>query len=151
MFFVIRVTMGQERILIRMLWKKAKKEQLPIYAIISPDGVKGYMFVEAEDENAVSRLIRGVKSVKGMLSKSIPLEDVKRVLERSAKSEDAITVGDVVEMTSGPFKGERAKVISKDEAKDELTVELLDVAVPVPVSVKKKMVKLIARGEDYEG
>ncbi len=149
MIYVIRTTMGQEKVVIRMLWQKAKKENLPIYAIIAPDAVKGYMFVEAKDENAVSKLITGVRNVKGLLRTPITREDVERVIKREEKETIKIEVGDIVEMSSGPFKGERAKVVSLDPAKEEITVELLDVAVPVPVTVKKRMVKL-AKKKDEE-
>ncbi len=148
MIFIVRTTMGQEKVIIRMLWRKAKKEQLPIYAIVSAEGVKGYMFIEAKDENAVSKLISGVKNVKGMLRSPISLADVEKVLKREEKETIIIETGDVVEMAAGPFKGERAKVVSLDPAKDEITVELLDVAVPVPVTVKKRMVKLVQKAED---
>ena len=148
MIFIVRTTMGQEKVIIRMLWRKAKKEQLPIYAIVSADRIKGYMFIEAKDENAVSKLISGVKNVKGMLRSTISLSDMEKVLKREEKEAIRIEVGDVVEMAAGPFKGERAKVVSLDPAKDEITVELLDVAVPVPVTVKNRMVKLAQKAEE---
>jgi len=59
-------------------------------------------------------------------------------------------VGDTVEMVSGPFKGERAKVVKIDEAKDEVTVELVEVAVPIPVTVKTKMLKLFQKANAAE-
>ncbi len=148
MIFIVRVTMGQEKILIRMLMKKAQKEKLPVYSIIYADGVKGYMFVEAKDENTVISLINGVKNVKGMLKRSVPLDEVVKLVEKKEKERAKVSVGDIVEMTSGPFKGERAKVVAVDHAKDEITVELLDVAVPVPVSAKTRMAKLIQSAED---
>ncbi|MBI5047261.1 transcription elongation factor Spt5, partial [Candidatus Micrarchaeota archaeon] len=61
-----------------------------------------------------------------------------------------IEPGDLVEMTSGPFKGERAKVIKLDDAKDEITVELMEVAVPIPVTVKIKTVKLFQKAGQAE-
>jgi transcriptional antiterminator NusG len=70
-------------------------------------------------------------------------------MEKLVKAEKQPTLiiepGDTVEMSSGPFKGERAKVIKLDEAKDEITVELIEVAVPIPVTVKSKMVKLFQK------
>ena len=64
-----------------------------------------------------------------------------------AVKQPAFTIenGDTIEMISGPFKGEKARVTKFDEAKDEITVELIEVAVPIPVTVKSKMVKLFQK------
>ena len=58
--------------------------------------------------------------------------------------------GDVVELISGPFKGERAKVMRIDENKDELTVELTEVAVPIPVTIKASTIRLHQKAEANE-
>ncbi len=56
-----------------------------------------------------------------------------------------ISVNDIIEFFAGPFKGYKAKVIKIDSAKDEITVELMDVAVPIPVTTKANMARIIER------
>ena len=51
----------------------------------------------------------------------------------------------LVEHVNGPFKGERARVQRIDQAKEEITVELVDAMVPIPVTVKGDSVKLIEK------
>jgi transcriptional antiterminator NusG len=51
--------------------------------------------------------------------------------------------GDLIEITSGPFKGERAKVVRIDKEKEEVTVELVEVAVPIPVTIKMGTIKAL--------
>ncbi len=53
--------------------------------------------------------------------------------------------GDIVELIAGPFKGEKAKVVRVDEAKDEIVVELIGSIVPIPVTVRGEYVRLISK------
>ena len=56
---------------------------------------------------------------------------------------------DIVEIISGAFKREKAKVTRIDKAKEEVVVELLEAAVPIPITLKIDAVKVIRRpGED---
>ncbi len=128
-----------------ILTKKARAERLDIYSIVNVENVKGYLFVEAVDENSLVKLIQKVKHVKGFLRKPISIDEMGKLIAASKKPALAVEVGDLIEMSSGPFKGERAKVLKIDEAKDEVTVELTEVAVPIPVTVKSKMVKLFQK------
>jgi transcriptional antiterminator NusG len=142
MITTIRVTSGQEKILAEILMKKSRAEKLDIYSVVYAENVKGYLFVEGADENTVVKLIQKVKHVKGVLKKPITIGEIENLIKAEKQPAMTIEPGDTVEMISGPFKGERAKVIKLDDAKDEITVELVEVAVPIPVTVKSKMLKL---------
>ncbi len=142
MITTIRVTSGQEKILAEILMKKSRAEKLDIYSVVYVENVKGYLFVEGADENTIVKLIQKVKHVKGVLRKPITIGEIENLIKAQKQPALIIEPGDTVEMVSGPFKGERAKVIKLDEAKDEITVELVEVAVPIPVTVKSKMLKL---------
>ncbi len=151
MIHTIRVTSGQEKIIAEILMKKARAEKLDVYSIVHVENVKGYLFVESNDENTLVKLIQKVKHVKGFLKRPVTLAEIEKLVKAEKQPTLVIEPGDTVEMSSGPFKGERAKVIKIDEAKDEITVELIEVAVPIPVTVKSKMVKLFQKqgaGED---
>jgi len=139
MIQTIRVTSGQEKIISEILMKKCKAEKLDVYSIMHVENVKGYLFIEVSDENTLVNLIQKVKHVKGFLKKPITLEEIETLVNADKQPSMIIETGDLVEMSSGPFKGERAKVLNIDEAKDEITVELIEVAVPIPVTVKSKI------------
>ncbi len=145
MIYTIRVTSGQEKILAEILLKKARAEKLNIYSIIYIEAVKGYIFVESDDENTVVKLIQKVKHVKGFLKRAITPKEIEDLIKAVKKPALTVEMGDMIEMISGPFKGEKAKVTKIDEAKDEVTVELMEVAVPIPVTVKTKMIKLFQK------
>ena len=48
-------------------------------------------------------------------------------------------------MVNGPFKGEKARVQKIEEAKEEITVELIEAMVPIPVTVKGESIKVIGK------
>jgi len=67
------------------------------------------------------------------------------------KKEISIKKNDIVEIISGPFKRENAKITRVDKVKEEVVVELLESAVPIPITLKMDAVKVIRReGEEAE-
>ena len=150
MIYVIRVTTGQEKIIAEMLAKKAKAEKLFIYSVVNIENVKGYLFVEAEDENNITKLTQKMKNVKGFLKQAIQGSEIQNLINIANKPNVSIKMGEIVEMTSGPFKGEKARVIKLDEAKDQYTVELIEVAAPIPVTINSKTARLAQKAEDAD-
>lgn len=148
MIFIVRVTTGQEKIVAEMLAKKAKAEKLAIYSIVSVENIKGYIFVEGSNENEITKLVQKTKNAKGFLKKPVQIAEIEGLIKIISQQTAAIGRGDIVEMTSGPFKGEKARVIKTDEVRDELTVELMEVAVPIPVTIKSKTAKLVQKADD---
>ena len=61
-----------------------------------------------------------------------------------------IQKNDIVEIISGPFKREKAKITRIDMAKEEVVVELLEAAVPIPITVSLDTVKVIRREGDAD-
>jgi transcriptional antiterminator NusG len=147
--YAYRVIAGQERIVMEMLSKRVKSENLPIYAIIHFEDMKGYMIVEAENEMAVRNAGMKIPHIKGVLDRPLELKDLEPMLVAAAKPmSQVVQKNDIVELISGPFKGERARVIRIDDNKDELTVELTEVAVPIPVTIKANTIRLRQRAEE---
>ena len=145
----MRVTSSQERITVDILQNKIEKSNLPISAIIMPEGMRGYLIIEAESENAARELILDEPHVKGMLPKPLGEVDLNKMLD-TKKVVQEIGINDIVEFVSGPFKGYKAKVIKVDTAKEEITVELMDVAVPIPVTTKANIARIVQRAEKVQ-
>jgi len=145
-YFVVKVTSGQERIAANMLQNKIGKEEdsKQIYSIIVVAGMKGYIIVEAEDESIIRGFITRERNIKGILAKPLSEEDVEKLLSVK-KSEQTVSKGDFVEFSTGPFKGYKAKVLKVDETKAEMTVELMDVVVPIPITTKINTAKIIQK------
>ena len=66
------------------------------------------------------------------------------------KTQVNIQKNDIVEIISGPFAREKAKVTRINLQKEEIVVELLEAAVPIPITVKLDSVKVIRRDEKEE-
>lgn len=150
MLFALRVTTGQERIVADMIRKKIKRDEIPIYAILTFDNLKGYIIVEAQDDTVVRTATYGLSHIRGLLSKELDISELDAMIEASKPKVMSINKGDTIEITSGPFKGERARVVKIDLSKEELTVELTEAAVPIPVTIKAKIAKLIEKSEEAE-
>lgn len=146
MYFIVRVTSSQERITTDILQNKVEKSNLPVHSIIIAEGMRGYLIIEAENENVARELILDEPHVKGILSRPLVEADLNRMLETKKVVQD-IGVNDIVEFMSGPFKGYKAKVKKVDETKEEITVELMDVAVPIPVTTKAGIAKIVQKAE----
>jgi transcriptional antiterminator NusG len=134
MILAIRTTTGRENAVIDSLMSRIKAKQIPIKSLIQTEELRGYIFVEADEIESLQDAIRGVPHVRGILGKEVSPEELERFLIPE-KQIVKIEMGDIVEIISGPFKGEKAKVTRCDEVKSEVTVELLEAAIPIPVTI----------------
>ncbi|MGC8478700.1 MAG: transcription elongation factor Spt5 [Candidatus Micrarchaeia archaeon] len=144
MYFVAKVTSGQERVIANMLQNKASKFGSTIYSIIVVEGMRGYIIIEAEDEMACRNFITKEKNIHGILPKPLAEEEVNKLIEVKTLAPE-IAKDDTIEFVSGPFKGYKAKVIKVDEAKGDVTVELMDVVVPIPITTKLNTARVVEK------
>ena len=127
------------------------KERLEVYSIIHPHGMRGYLFIEAKNRQDAEQAAFRVPYARGLLSKEVSYEEIEHMLEPSKKAEVNIQKGDIVEIISGAaFKHSQDKVTRLDKTKEEVVVELLESAVPIPITLKMDAVKVIRR-ESEEG
>lgn len=140
--FTYRVTAGQESIVADMLYEKLRKFKLPVKALVVSPQLKGYLIGEADNEFEAKQAIQNVPHVKGILRNTMTIADIAGLLE-SKPVEVVINRGDMVEVVAGPFKGEKAKVVRLDTEKDLVTVELIEVAVPIPVTIKVNTIRVL--------
>lgn len=148
MIYVYRVTAGQERVVADMIASKIKKDNLQIYSVALFEDLRGYLLVEAADEVAVRQAGMRIPHIKGVLEKPMNISELDRLIESAKPTVLSINKGDIVELISGPFRGEKARVIKIDENKEELTVELTEAAVPIPVTIKANTIKVYKKAED---
>jgi transcriptional antiterminator NusG len=148
MITTIRTTVGRENAVIDALMSKAKNSALDIRAMFHPSELKGYIFVEGSFED-VNELIKMVPHVKGLIKKEVSMADIKKFLEIK-KLEVTVNRGDIIEVTGGPFKNERGRVTRVDEAKSELTIELLDAAIPIPITIPIDSARVVEAAEKRE-
>jgi len=144
--FVVKTQVGQEEN-VANLFEKASKRTGKIYSILAPKELRGYIFVEGEDIETIKRIIRHMRYARDVLDKDIKIDEIEHFLFPPSAVAN-IEEGMIVELISGPFKGEKAKVTRIDDAKEEITVELLDAMVPIPITVRGEQVRILKKGED---
>jgi len=144
MIFPVRTTVGQEQLVVDILSSKIAKEDLNIYSIAVVPGLKGYILIEADNEITLRRGITDTPHIKGsgIVKGAVNIEELSSLLE-SKPLMKTLTEGQNVEIISGPFKGEKAKITRVNQAKEEVTVELLEAAVKIPVTIKAENIKVI--------
>jgi transcriptional antiterminator NusG len=145
MIFPVRTTVGQEQLVVDILSSKIAKEELNIYSISVVPGLKGYILIEADNEVTVRRGITDTPHVKGsgIVKGAVNIEELSGLLE-SKPLMKTLQEGQKVEIISGPFKGEKAKITRVNAAKEEVTVELLEAAVKIPVTIKAENIKTVS-------
>jgi len=145
MIYTIKTIIGRENVVAEAVANKAKNSELDIKAVIHPEEIKGYIFIEGELRD-IETTLREIPHARGIIRKPIVIKDIKRFLE-TKKKEIKIDDGDIVEVIGGPFKGEKGKVTRFDPVKGEVTIELIEVTVPIPVTVNAGLVKIIKKNE----
>lgn len=149
--FALRTTANREDQVMDFVASNAKKKTLSVYSIVRPHGLRGYIFVEAKTKLDAEQAAFRVPYARGILPKEIQFSEIDHMLETVKKVEMNIKKNDIVEIIAGPFKREQAKITRMDKIKEEVVVELLEAAVPIPITLKMDAVKVVRRdSEDTE-
>jgi transcription termination/antitermination protein NusG len=147
--FTLRTTANREDQVFDFVSSHAIKKKLQVLSVIRPHGLRGYIFLEAINRQSAEESFQGVPYARGLLPGEVNYTEIEHMLEQ-IKVEVNIKKNDVVEIIAGPFKREKAKVTRIDQAKEEVVVELLEAAVPIPITVKLDSVKVIRRDNEEE-
>ncbi|MFB0543262.1 MAG: transcription elongation factor Spt5 [Candidatus Bathyarchaeia archaeon] len=140
--YAVKVTMGQEKSVSRMLAERAMVEEIPITAILAPDELRGYIIIESPTPHHVEDLIRGMRHVRSRVQGLVEYSEADRYLQAKPAME-GLAVGTLVEIIAGPFKGMQAKVMNVDEVKQEVIIEILEATFTLPITVHADYVRPI--------
>ncbi len=142
--FAIRTTAGQEKNVANLIANRIEANNLPIKAILVPEVLKGYIFIEAEGPHFVEEAISGIKHIRSRVKGVVPFSEVEKYVVIKPVIEE-LDVNDIVEIVGGPFKGMRARITRVERAKEEVTIELLEASFTLPITVHADYVKLIEK------
>jgi len=144
--FTVSITVGQEKNVAKIIMGRVEVNNIPVKSILIPENLKGYIFIEADGPHIVERAVANIKHVKSRVQGTMSLSEIEKyILVKSIIEE--LDINDIVEIVSGPFKGMRAKVTDIDRSKEEITVELLEAAFTLPVTVPADYVKIASKGK----
>lgn len=155
--YMLKTTIGQEQKIANEIHARLsgtgslKDVQSEVFSVVHPSLMRGYIFIEASAKHHVEKLIgraggvttplRGCSKV---LPGEAPLHVVGNYLEPKAATA-GIEVGNIVEIRIGHFKGNSARVTAISEGKEEVTVELFEAAVPIPITMRADNVRVTER------
>jgi transcriptional antiterminator NusG len=142
--FAVKTTTGQERNVAKLITARIEMNNIPIKAILVPETLRGYVFVEAEGPHFVEQAIAGIRHVRSRVPGVVSFSEIERYIVRKPVIEE-LSENDIVEVTGGPFKGMRAKITRIDKSKAEVTLELLEATFTLPITVHSDYVKLVEK------
>ncbi len=149
MIYALKTTVNQEQAvanLIVVAIRDMEPQEHGIKAILVPDELKGYVLIEAAFPDVIEQIIPNIPHAKGLISGDMKLDEVEHFLTPKP-SVTGIEEGSIIEIVSGPFKGEKARVKKVDETHEELTIELFEAMVPIPVTVRGDSVRILSKEE----
>ncbi len=142
----IKTQIGKEVEIARDLGNKIKQNNLDyVYSIMVPgetSKLSGYVFMETIYPDRILAFIKDQKGVKGVVKGEMNTDEIIHYLAPKPAVE-SLSVGNFVELTDGPFKGEKGRIIEIDIENDKIVVELTDSLVPIPITVKAASVRVL--------
>ncbi|MDI6867103.1 transcription elongation factor Spt5 [Methanoculleus sp.] len=147
--YAVKTTAKQERTVADNIEKVIREQKdIRVTAVMVPEELKGYVLVESPDSLArMEQLVELIPHARAVVRGSTSLNEVEHFLVPKPVV-SGITEGTIVEIIAGPFKGEKAVVKRIDSGKEEITVELYESMVPIPITVRGDSVRVVERSED---
>lgn len=148
--FAIKTTSKQERTVADNILKaiETKATDVKVTSIIVPNELQGYVLVETPEKmNRIEQLVELIAHARTVIRGETSLAEVGHFLIPKPVVA-GIDEGTIVELIAGPFKGEKAVVKRVDAAKEEITVELYESVVPIPITVRGDNVRVVEKFSD---
>lgn len=140
----VKTSIGHEKAVADSIASRAKPKPIGLFAILSPATIRGYVFVEAMNTDSLREVVKGVRRTRGIVKGETTFAEIEHFLTPKPIV-SGIVEGDIVELIAGPFKGEKARVQQIDENKEEITVELFEAMVPIPVTIRGDHVRVLEK------
>lgn len=147
--YALKTTVNQEQAVANMVMssiREVDKSEHGIKAILVPDELRGYVLIEASFSDMIEQIMQNIPHARGLIAGDTGFEEIEHFLTPKP-SVTGIREGVIIEIVSGPFKGEKARVKKVDESHEELTIELFEAMVPIPVTVRGDSVRVLSKEE----
>jgi transcriptional antiterminator NusG len=148
--FAVKTTSKQERTVADNILKAidTRATDIKVASIIVPNELQGYVLIETpEQRNRIEQLVELIAHARVVTKGETSLAEVGHFLVPKPVVA-GIDEGTIVELIAGPFKGEKAVVKRVDSAKEEITVELYESVVPIPITVRGDNVRVVEKFAD---
>ena len=115
----IKTSRGYEREVADTLLARAEEKPDVVFSLLVPSSLRGYVFAEGMSSEGVREMLKGIRKARGLVEGETTLKEVEPLLVPKITVEGFVE-GAIVELISGPFKGEKARVKKIDQAKEEI-------------------------------
>lgn len=143
MIYTVKTVVGRENVVLDAIASKVRSESLGVQALVHPEEIKGYVFIEGNVDD-VERAVKGLPHSRGLIKKPVELSQIEKFLQ-PRKVEVDLNIGDIIEIIGGPFKGEKGKVTRCDKVKREITIEPTESPTPIPITISVEFVKVLQK------
>ncbi len=140
--YTIKTTNGREETVVDMMSLNVKNNGLDVKSIMHPSELKGYVFAEGNLAD-IHKATQGLLHIKALKEHPIKLSDIEKFMEVKRV---AVDIGDEVEIVGGAFKGDKGIITRLDRTKDEVTIELREGAIPIPMTISTEFVRIVRKG-----
>ena len=152
--YLFRAKKGQEKSLAKLADLKGSKKDSGVYAVLLSEAHKGYAFVEGDSQMKVETSLAGVKplSARAVGTDAVPIEELSGLLNPRPAIE-GLEIGAIVQIVDGPFKGLKAKLTRVEDSSQDITVEVLESSMTLPIRIHADYVKKVSDpiGEKNKG
>ncbi len=139
--FTLKTSFGKEEEVARAVQIRARNNRsVKVGKVISTPKLRGYIFVEAMDENELISLTGGIRHARGVIGQASK-EEISKFLMPEHSAEE-LREGDLVDVIKGDLKGERGRI--KRIGPEDVALELVNAIVPLTVNVKLDQLKRAA-------
>ncbi|ERG93674.1 transcription elongation factor Spt5 [Haloquadratum walsbyi] len=112
----------------------AKTQSIHIHSILAPSQLNSYILVESDGLKPVKKAIKDIPKANKTLGGKTSLDEALSYLDTSSEVSN-VSIGDTVDIIGGPYKGQQGRVKKINEDKNQLTVELQNETIPIPVAI----------------
>ena len=149
--WTLKATIGQEKAIARHIHSKIINNEIDVFSLLIPEALRGYIFIESDSIQSIDSAIQGIPHVRSKVLGEVEINELETFLVPKPTIE-GLHINDIIEIISGPFKGSRAKINRIDVGREEVTVELLDSQIPIPIKLHSDFCKVIesASGDEPE-
>lgn len=142
--FAVQTKKSSERTVAEMIVNQEFDE---IHAALAPEDMVSYVMVEAERGIVVERAIEEIPNARKVITegdrfRQTSMTEVEQFLEPTSDVEGVVE-GDFVEIVAGPYQGEKASITDVIDSKEQVTVELYEATVPIPVTLRGDQVRVL--------
>lgn len=109
----------------KFLKLNSQGRNLGIYSCFAPDGVKGFLYIEADTKNAIIEALSDFRNINLRKLKMVPINEVSSIYAMESQQILTPLIGEYVRIKSGRYAGDLAQVYESDELNGIVVVKVI--------------------------